>query len=281
MNKIKIKSNAKINLTLAIKYKRPDGFNENESIFQEIYLYDELYLAKKSNISIETDSRLVPSDQNNICHKAAETMCRKYNIPGVLIELVKNIPVGAGLGGGSSNAAAVLAGLKELYKLDIKKSELIDIAAELGSDIPFFFFGGTAYVTGRGEILKPIPMNLDYSILLVFPGQPVSTVRAYKNLNLALTKNVSVNKLIGFKFQSLNTVDFRSEYYNDFENMVFEAYPDLAEIKQSLYDNGADYAAMSGSGSTIFGVYKLRDQAEKTGRLLGGKYKYKLVRPVG
>ena len=124
-------------------------------------------------------------------------------------------------------------------------------------------------------------MNLDYYILLVFSGQPVSTVQAYKNLNLALTKNVSGNKLIGFKFQSLIPVDFRSEYYNDFENMVFAAYPDLAEIKQLLYDNGADYAAMSGSGSTIYGVYKVRDQAEKAGRLLGGKYKYKLVRPVG
>lgn len=281
MNKIKINSNAKINLTLAVKYKRPDGFHEIESIFQEIDLYDELYFTKKNKISFETDSRLVPSDQDNICIKAAQVMCRKYNVPGAQIELVKNIPVGAGLGGGSSNAAAVLVGIKELYNLDIKKSELIDIGAELGSDVPFFFSGGTAYVTGRGEILKPIPMNLDYYILLVFPGQPVSTAWAYKNFNLALTKNVSGNKLKGFKFYDLNPADFRSEYYNDFENTVFEAYPDLAGIKQSLYDNGADYAAMSGSGSTIFGVYKLRDQAEKTGCLLGVKYKYKLTRPVG
>ncbi len=281
MNKIKIKSNAKINLTLAVKYKRPDGFHEIESIFQEIDLYDELYFTKKDKISFATESRLVPSDQDNICFKAAQVMCKKYRIPGAHIELVKNIPVGAGLGGGSSNAAAVLVGLKELYNLDIKKSELIDIGAELGSDVPFFFFGRTAYVTGRGEILKPISMNPDYFILLVFPGQIVLTARAYKNLNLALTKNVSGNKLIGFKFQDLNPADFRSEYYNDFENTVFAADPDLAGIKQLLYDNGADYAAMSGSGSTIFGVYQLRDQAEKTGRLLGDKYKFKLARPVG
>ncbi len=278
---IKLNANAKINLTLAVRYKREDGFHEIESIFQEIDLCDELQLTKNNRMSLETDSSLIPTDQNNICFKAAQSICKKYKIPGIHILLKKNIPVGAGLGGGSSNAAAVLSGIKKLYNLNINSSELLELAAQLGSDVPFFIDGGTSYVTGRGEILKPIKMNLNYSILLVFPGQPVSTAWAYKNLNLALTKNDSVNKLIGFKFQSLNPADFRSEYYNDFENSVFKAYPSLARIKQSLYDQGAEYAAMSGSGSTMFGIFRSKDQAEEANRLMGDKYNLKLARPIG
>lgn len=276
---MKIKSNAKINLTLAIKHKRPDGFHEIESIFQEIDLYDEISLEKNDKILFQTDSLVVPDDANNLCIKAATAICKKYQVPGVNIKLVKHIPVGAGLGGGSSNAAAVLMGIKNLYDLRISHLELSALAAELGSDVPFFLNGGSAYVTGRGEILQSITMKGDYFVLLAFPGQLISTAWAYKNLNLALTKNDSVYKLIGFKFQGLNTSDFGSEYYNDFENTVFKTFPGLGAIKRLLYDNGADYAAMSGSGSTIFGIYNQREQAEKTGQLLGCDFK--ISRPVG
>ena len=149
---MKIKSNAKINLALAIKYKRPDGFHEIESIFQEIDLYDEIFLEKEDRIILQTDSLDIPGDENNICVKAAQAICKKYQVSGVNIKLVKNIPVGAGLGGGSSNAAAVLKGINNLYDLKIDQLELSGMAAELGSDVPFFLNGGSAYVTGRGEI---------------------------------------------------------------------------------------------------------------------------------
>jgi 4-diphosphocytidyl-2-C-methyl-D-erythritol kinase len=276
---MKINSNAKINLALAVKYKRPDGFHEIESIFQEIDIFDEISLQKNNKILFQTDSLEVPGDANNICIKAATAICKKYQVPGVKIKLIKHIPVGAGLGGGSSNAAAVLMGVKNLYDLKMSYSELSALAAELGSDVPFFLKGGSAYVTGRGEVLRSITMNRNYFVLLAFPGQSISTAWAYKNLNLALTKNDSVYKLIGFKFQGLNTSDFGSEFYNDFENTVFKAFPGLGTIKRILYDNGADYAAMSGSGSTIFGIYNQREQAEKTGQLLGCDFK--IARPVG
>jgi 4-diphosphocytidyl-2-C-methyl-D-erythritol kinase len=276
---MKIKSNAKINLALAVKYKRPDGFHEIESIFQEIDLNDEISLDKNDRISFQTDSLDIPGDENNICVKAAEAICKKHQVPGVNIKLVKNIPAGAGLGGGSSNASAVLKGINNLYNLKIDKLELFGLAAELGSDVPFFLNGGSAYVTGRGENLKSISMNRDYFVLLAFPGQSISTAWAYKNLNLALTKNDSVYKLIGFKFQGLKTSDFNSEYYNDFENSVFKVFPELGTMKRLLYENGADYAAMSGSGSTIFGIYNEIEQAEKTGQLLGCDFK--IANPVG
>jgi 4-diphosphocytidyl-2-C-methyl-D-erythritol kinase len=274
-----IKSNAKINLALAVKYKRQDGFHEIESIFQEIDLYDEISLEKDDKIFLQTDSLDIPGDENNICVKAAHAICKKYKVRGVNIELVKNIPVGAGLGGGSSNAATVLKGINKLYDLKIDQLELSGMAAELGSDVPFFLNGGSAYVTGRGENLRSITMNRDYFVLLAFSGQSISTAWAYKNLNLALTKNDSVYKLIGFKLQDLKTSDFNSEYYNDFEISVFKAFPELGTMKRLLYENGADYAAMSGSGSTIFGIYKKREQAEKTGQLLGCDFK--IAHPVG
>lgn len=274
-----VRSNAKINLALAVKFKRADGFHEIESIFQEIDLYDEISLEKDDRILFQTDSMDIPADESNLCVKAAQAICKKYQVPGVNIKLVKNIPTGAGLGGGSSNAAAMLKGINKLYDLKIDQLELSGMAAGLGSDVPFFLNGGSAYVTGRGESLRSIAMNRDYFVLLAFPGQSISTAWAYKNLNLALTKNDYVYKLIGFKFQSLKTFDFKSEYYNDFEKSVFKAFPELGNLKRVLYENGADYAAMSGSGSTIFGIYKKREQAEKTGQLLGCDFK--IAHPVG
>jgi 4-diphosphocytidyl-2-C-methyl-D-erythritol kinase len=281
LKSVSLRANAKINLALAIKYKRDDGYHEIESIFQEIDFFDQINIAQDTKISFKSNSTDLQHDQKNLCVRAAMLIQDKYDIPGVKIKLTKRIPVGAGLGGGSSDAAAVIKGIISVYSLRADHSDLLTAAAQLGSDVPFFLTGGTAYVTGRGEKIRPIRMNLDYYLVLVFPDIPISTVWAYKNLNLALTKNDYGYKFTGFKFQDLPPSQFRSEYYNDFETTVFAAYPDLKKIKELLNASGADYAAMSGSGSAMFAVFASRRDAKKASSALGREYNCIITRPAG
>jgi 4-diphosphocytidyl-2-C-methyl-D-erythritol kinase len=280
MKSVSIRANAKINLALAVKFRRADGYHEIESIFQEIDYYDQIDLTPNNELTLKTYSKDIPLDRDNLCLQAAKLMQAKFGLSGVNITLNKHIPVGAGLGGGSSNAAAVIKGILQLFDVQAEQSDLIPLAAQLGSDVPFFLKGGTAYITGRGEEIRPIMMNLDYHIVLVFPGLSISTVWAYKNLNLPLTKNDSGYKLIGFKFRDLSTAQFRTEFYNDFEKTVFAVYPELEEIKRRLYSAGAQYAALSGSGSTLFGVFGSPVDAETARSMLKNDYTCVLSRPI-
>ncbi len=239
MNSIEIKANAKINLALAVKHKRDDGYHELELIFQEINLSDRLVLAKNEAITFSTDSQDLMSDSDNICIKAVQLLKREFNIPGLKIYLEKKIPIGGGLGGGSSDAAAVLKGARELYDLQIDNDQLISLASELGADVPFFMLGKAAYGTGIGELLNPITIYSDYYILLVIPDIRISTVWAYKNLNLALTSKNGDYKFRGFRFQDLKLSNFRSEFFNDFEKSVFKTHPLLGKLKSRLYSEGA------------------------------------------
>jgi 4-diphosphocytidyl-2-C-methyl-D-erythritol kinase len=280
MNEVIVKANAKVNLALAILYKRDDGYHEIDTIIQEIDFHDELHLNKSHEILFTCDDRMLPDDSTNLCVKAAALLKREFNIPGISIKLKKRIPIGSGLGGGSSDAAAVLKGARILYNLDVSDERLIYLAARLGSDVPFFISGGSCLARGRGEILKSIKMDTNFTILLITPNVEVSTVWAYKNLKIGLTKESYDFKFGGFKFHNLAVSSFRSEFYNDFEKIVFTAYPQLGEIKDRLYVQGAAFASLSGSGSAIFGIFTLASEAQRVQKYLASYLTCRLVKPV-
>jgi 4-diphosphocytidyl-2-C-methyl-D-erythritol kinase len=280
MKSLELKANAKINLALAVKYKRDDGYHEVELIFQEIDFHDRIFLSKCDSIKFSTDSPILQDESSNLCVIAANLLVNEYNLPGLEINLEKNLPIGAGLGGGSSNAAAVLRGGLKLYGIDYSHDSLVKMATSIGADVPFFLIGGTAYGSGKGEILKSITLNSDYFILLVLPEISISTEWAYKNLNLTLTKKNDEHKFRGFRFQELDLLEFRSEFYNEFENVVFKQCPDLFLVKSELYDQGAVFASLSGSGSVLYGLFSSRSKVDKAREILSRKYRCQLSRPI-
>ena len=280
MESVELNSNAKINLALAVKKKRKDGYHEVELIFQEIDFHDKVQLSKSDSIKFSTNSLLLQNETGNLCITAAKALVSEFNIPGIEIHLEKRLPIGAGLGGGSSNAAAILRGGLELYGIEFPKEKLISIAGKIGADVPFFLIGGTAYGSGTGEILNSITMTTDYHVLIILPEIHISTAWAYKNLNLTLTRKNDDYKFRGFRFQNLDLAEFRSEFYNEFENLVFSHYPKLSLIKSELYHRGADYASLSGSGSALYGLYSSRSSADHALEILSRKYRCQLSRPI-
>ena len=251
--------NCKINLGLNILRKRSDGYHDLETIFYPIPLTDSLEIIEnkdpgKSPTFPFTSSGLsiAGKPSSNLCVKAYRML--KQDFPGmhsVKIHLHKVIPSGAGLGGGSADAAFSLKVMNEIYKLQLTTEQLIDYAAELGSDCPFFIINKPCFATGRGEILEEINVDLSvYKIILVNPGIHVNTGWAFSKLTPALPLK-SVKEIVQ---QPVET--WKAELKNDFEEPVFIAHPRVKEIKESLYNQGAVYAAMSGSGSTVFGIFE-------------------------
>ena len=280
MNKIIVKANAKINLALFVKFKREDGFHEIESIFQEVDFGDQLMIKKSEEISFKTDSHLLREKESNLCTDAAQLLKEEYKIPGLEIELKKRIPVGAGLGGGSSDAAAVLKAGLQLYNIPVSEIELFSLAAKLGSDVPFFLSGKTAYVYGRGDGIKKVRSRMNYSVILVMPGVLISTSWAYKNLRLGLTKKECNLKLISLEFYDLKVDDFEKCFHNDFEESIFEVYPELKKIKHALFQEGAKFASLSGSGSALYGIYQSENEARSAYNKLSKLYLCEMAKPV-
>ena len=247
---------AKINLGLNILFKREDGYHELNSVMTPIPLTDILEIVPSESFKFEQSGINIPDEiENNLCVKAYRLFQDYYNISPVNIHLKKIIPMGAGLGGGSSDAAYVLLGLNKLFELNLADEVLENMAAQLGSDCPFFIKNLTQLATGRGEILKPINFDLkDYNIKLLNIGIHVSTKDAYSNVNFS--KNKELDKIITAPIQT-----WQEMVSNDFEKSVFLKYPELKTIKQKFYDEGALYAAMSGSGSTMFGIFKEKPES--------------------
>lgn len=248
---------AKINLGLNILKKREDGYHEIESVFQQIDLSDEIILSSRdAGIQIVCNHPDVPCDETNICHKAVrllwEEMGRKG---GVQIEIRKNIPVGAGLGGGSSDAAVVLRELNQQWNIGLDLRSLHTLARRLGADVPFFLSGGTVLAQGVGDIFTPVQLPLDFSILIVFPNFSVSTVWAYKNFKINLTNSKKNIKLADLFLTDLDLSGLSQYFKNDLEKVVFQRHSQLHAIKTRLYSAGAFYASMSGSGSSVYGLF--------------------------
>jgi len=251
---------AKINYLLDVIGKRPDGYHDLRMIMQRVNLCDEvsLTLTNSAAINVICKTKGAPDGPENIAWKAARTLLdRVESGNGVDIEIVKNIPVAAGLGGGSSDAAAVLMGMNELLKLGLTDQVLMEIGRKLGADVPFFIFRKAALAEGIGEKLSPLPKMPKCWILLVNPGIHVSTAWVYQSLQL--TNKKELNKLPEF-FESVDHIV--AVLSNDLESVAIPAFPVIAEIKAQLMNLGAAGSMMSGSGPTVFGIFKDFEAAE-------------------
>ena len=258
---MKILSPAKINLFLHIIGKRSDGYHNLETLMCCISLYDEVGIQfNTTNTSVACSNPLVPQNETNIAHRAATVFLNSMEMTdGVDITIKKRIPVAAGLGGGSSNAASVLLGLNDHFGHPFSTDQLISMGLSLGADVPFFIFQKPAIATGIGETLEAYSGLHPYHLLLINPGFNVSTAEIYRKLNLRLTKckkkftNASLNKH-GF--------DVALHLCNDLETVTASTYPEIVSVKEQLRHYGALGALMSGSGPTIFGIFSDLKKAE-------------------
>lgn len=249
--------NCKINLGLRILRKRSDGYHDLETIFYPLPLYDVLEIISStedaSTLSFSTSgSTIEGDDENNLCVKVYDLVKRNHpTLPAAKIHLHKAVPTGAGLGGGSADAAFTLKLLNEKFGLQLTTWQLIDYASRLGSDCPFFVINKPAFAEGRGEILEPVPIDLSaYKFIIVNPRIHINTAKAFSGITPALPTK-SLKEIIQQPIDS-----WQNELVNDFEKPVFLQYPEIGIIKNKLYENGAVYASMSGSGSTVFGIFK-------------------------
>lgn len=242
---------AKVNLGLYITGKRADGYHDIESVMYPLPMTDVLEILPAEKFSFKCTGIPVDGDpEDNLCVKAFRLLQSAHNIGNVMIHLRKNIPMGAGLGGGSADASFVLTGLNELFDLKLKTSLLEEYAAQLGSDCAFFIKAVPQLAKGRGEVLSPINISLKGKFLKVInPGIHISTKLAYSNVQLSEQ---------GYDWSIMpdqGPSAWKGELRNDFEASVFIEYPQLGEIKNGLYSEGAQYACMSGSGSTMIGIF--------------------------
>lgn len=261
-----LKAPAKINWTLYVLDKRRDGYHNILSLMHCIELYDTLTFESSDLIEVAADME-APIEQN-LVYKSAWLLKKRFGLKrGAKIKLDKEIPLGAGLGGGSSNAAYTLIGLNKLWDLGLSKNELKSLGSELGSDIPFFFDCPMAIVEGRGDILTPLKIDIQYTLLLVKPLVSISTAWAYKQRSKAmpeLTKTKDKFNNIQLIYDALKSGDvslIKSKVNNDFEELIIKKYPVIRELKEKLVDAGALMAIMSGSGSTVFGLFENREKA--------------------
>jgi 4-diphosphocytidyl-2-C-methyl-D-erythritol kinase len=282
-----LKAPAKINWFLYILGLRNDGFHEIQSLIQKISLYDILKFSESKDLILKTNTD-IPLKQN-LVYKAAKLLKKEYKIKeGVSIHLKKNIPIGAGLGGGSSDAAATLTGLNKLWSLNLSTKQLSEVAEQIGSDVPFFLNGSLSFVHGRGEKLIRKRAQRVMDVLLVKPPFTVSTAWAYKSFsedqNTKIPIPSSEDPKLTKKQEKINNIEHfiriieRAEVRNiatgvasnDLEFVTIKKFPIIAEIKEKLLEQGAVFSLMSGSGPTVFGVFDSHSMAEKASRVFDG-----------
>lgn len=249
--------NAKINLGLHVVEKRPDGFHNIETVFYPVGWQDILEVlpdeTKTSGVTLSISGIEIPGDpQENLCVKAYELISKEYPMPAVKAHLHKQIPTGAGLGGGSSDAAFFIRALNEIFELNLAWGEMHHYAKQLGADCSFFIANKPMLAEGKGDQLESVLLSLTgFHILIVHPGIHVSTPEAYRGVT-PRKPEIPLEELI----QSAPIEDWKTILKNDFEISVFAKYPQLAELKNKMYAKGAVYAAMSGSGSAVFGIFR-------------------------
>ncbi|MBC6973690.1 4-(cytidine 5'-diphospho)-2-C-methyl-D-erythritol kinase [Bacillus sp. Xin] len=254
--KLLVKAPAKINLSLDVLGKRQDGYHEVKMIMTTIDLADRLELTELSEdrIEIVSHNRYVPDDQRNLAYQAAKLLKQRFNVKkGVSISIEKTIPVAAGLAGGSSDAAAALRGLNKLWNLGLTIEELAELGAEIGSDVSFCVYGGTAIATGRGEKIEHIKTPPSCWVILAKPHIGVSTADVYGNLQLNRVTHPDVEQMV----ESINSGNYKGicdAVGNVLEDVTFKMHPEVARIKAQMKRFGADAVLMSGSGPTVFGL---------------------------
>lgn len=255
------KAPAKINLFLRVLRKRADGYHDIFSLMQKISLYDELtFSPRPEGIILNCPGTDLPADDGNLVVRAAKAIFSHADYSqGMEIRLVKKIPMTAGLGGGSSDAATTLMALNKICSLKLKKSELIKIAAKIGADVPFFIFGNAALASGIGDKLKHLRNLPQISLILVKPDFDLPTKMVYENLNLRLTLGKNHYSIP----RNLDLGDIIHGLHNDLESFSLKIHPELADLKKMLLRYGALGALMSGSGPTVFGIFGNEKEAEK------------------
>jgi len=243
---------AKINLGLNVLHKRDDGYHEMETCMKSIPLSDVIEILESNTFQfVQTGISIPDSQEHNLCVRAYKLLKEDFDLPPVFIHLRKQIPMGAGLGGGSSDGSSVLMGLNKLFELGISDADLESYAAKLGSDCPFFIRNNSQLASGRGEILEPLELDLsDYYLKLIYPGIHIGTQEAYSRVHLNNDQKRIKDIL------SLPIEDWKNELQNSFEKGEFETFPVLSKIKDDLYREGAVYASLSGSGSAIYGIFR-------------------------
>lgn len=281
MSSIKLKSRAKINLSIDVLGKRQDGYHLVEMIMQTIDLYDLIEINEKDNdqITIKSTSDEIPLDCNNLVYKAANLIKQTFNInKGVEIHIKKNIPVAAGMAGGSSNAAAVLVGLNKLWNLDLSNQQLEEIGLKLGADVPFCINGGAVLASGIGEELIPIKgLTKDVCILVCKPDLFVSTREVYECIDSKDIDKRPNNKFLIECLKNEDTRQLAENMFNVLEGVTVDKHPVIQQIKDIMTSNRALGAMMSGSGPTVFGLYENREDAVKCKAILEKQFKQTFV----
>lgn len=250
--------NAKINLGLNVTAKREDGYHNIETLFYPIPLFDVLEVIRTKHIHhnncpfFASGLEIQGSEENNLCLKAYQLLKKDFpDLPTVEIYLFKNIPMGAGLGGGSANGAFMLSILNEKFHLSLSKEALMEYALQLGSDCPFFINNKPSFACGRGELLESVELNLKgYTLVLVNPGIHVSTATAFSRIS-PYVHHPGIKEII-----NTDISNWKNNLLNDFEETVFFHHPPIKKIKAALYNNGAVYASMTGTGSSVYGLFK-------------------------
>jgi 4-diphosphocytidyl-2-C-methyl-D-erythritol kinase len=255
---ISLKAYAKINLGLRVGPKRSDGYHDIETVFHRVNIFDELLLSLSKGISLTCNACNLPFGEENLCVRAARLLQEKCNVSdGVQIQLRKNIPIGAGLGGGSSDAATTLLGLDRLWNLNLAEDQLRHFALTLGSDVPYFMGTGSAFATGRGEELEYFSLDLPFWIVVVYANIHIATAWAYQQFDMAngtaKQNGVRMKDVLSELLKAPQRV--ATFLPNDFESVVVQHHPAVGQIKKMLYDLGAEFAQMSGSGSSVFGLF--------------------------
>lgn len=266
MDDISLKALAKINLGLDVVRRREDGYHEVRMIMQTIHLYDRLKITKTKTPGIEIHSNLpfLPVNENNLVYKAGQLLMDEFGVKeGVRVDLLKRIPVAAGMAGGSSDAAAMLYGVNQLFDLGLSRKQLMERGVSIGADVPYCLMRGTALAEGIGEKLKQLPPMVKCPVLIAKPQISVSTKFVYQNLKLdETTVHPDIDALIrDIKKKDLCAVT--SDMGNVLETVTIPNYPVIAEIKEQMIHSGAQGAMMSGSGPTVFGLFESEKQAKK------------------
>jgi len=267
-----VPSFAKINWSLRILGRRPDGYHEIRTLMQTVSLHDELHFEANNNreVILSSNDTLLPTDESNLIVRAASAVRDRFRVSsGASIRLEKRIPTKAGLGGASSNAAVTLVALARLWNLKINLSELIEIAATLGADVPFFLIGGRVLATGTGTEVSSVPDDnrANTYVLIVTPQATVATIDAYRALRVPALTSISPDSILSSsRADAISLLVDPSTLRNDFEDAIFESEPEIERVKMALNDAGATGSLLAGSGSSVFGIFEneyLQERAAK------------------
>ena len=281
MKQKNIPAYGKINLTLDVLGKRPDGYHNVEMIMQSVELHDQIILSEKEDegIEIRCNSSHVPTDENNLAYQAADLLMKEAGVnKGVTIQIIKKIPVAAGLAGGSTDAAAVLKGLNSLLGLKVSEERLKELGAQLGADVPFCINGGTVKATGIGTELTSLSSLPELELVMVKPDIGVSTKKIYTNYKEELITNRPDTAAMEKAIEARDIEGIKDNMVNVLEDITLSIYPEVAEIKEKMEELGDYPVLMSGSGPTLFAVINNRQDADEYSQLLKEKLEVQVIR---